>query len=189
LAGCASAPPPPEPGAEVAPAWRAPLPHGAGWSSSTSGGRSSTTRSWRAWSRRLKPSAHRSPAPARASPRRARPASAPTRRCCHGLDATASASRGRPDLALPVATTSSAGLLASWELDVFGGNRAGSNAAEARLAGAEATWRRRPGDRRRRDRESVHRPARLRGALAQVRLDADSRAETARLTGLSMESG
>jgi outer membrane protein TolC len=125
---------------------------------------------------------------AHASPTHARPASAPALAAAT-LDATASASRGRPDLGLPVATTSNAGLLASWELDVFGGNRAGSNAAEARLAGAEATWH---------DArvivaaETASQYIGLRACearLAQVRLDADSRAETARLTGLSMESG
>jgi hypothetical protein len=41
------------------------------------------------------------------------------------LDATASASRGRQDISLPIAATSAGiGLQASWEIDVFGRNRA-----------------------------------------------------------------
>ena len=57
-----------------------------------------------------------------------------------GLGAQASASRGRPDLVTPVASLQSASLQASWELDVFGANRAGQQAAQARLDGAQAGW-------------------------------------------------
>ena len=105
------------------------------------------------------------------------------------LDASASVGRGRQDVSLPVGTSESIGLQASWELDVFGRNRAARDAAGARLAGAQASWH---------DArvvvaaETANQYVALRACealLAQARLDADSRAETARLTELSMQSG
>ena len=56
------------------------------------------------------------------------------------LDATAQAARGRFDLASPVGTSAGASLQAAWELDLFGGARAGRDAAQARLEGAQASW-------------------------------------------------
>lgn len=50
------------------------------------------------------------------------------------LDSTTTATRGRSDLAAPASTTSSVGLQAGWELDLFGANRAGVNAARLRTA-------------------------------------------------------
>ena len=164
LIGCAGAPVEPDPALAVAPAWQAPLPHD---------GRLGELDQW--WAQFDDPMLARlvaaaegvSPtiasagariAEARASRVGAEAALLPT------LGATASAGRGRQDLALPVANTSSAGLQASWELDVFGGNRAGRDAAEARLEGAAGAVARRARHRRCRDREPVHRPARLRGA-------------------------
>src|SRR6478735_9284202 len=88
------------------------------------------------------------------------------------VNATASASRGRPDLALPLATASNAGLQASWELDVFGGNRAGAEATwhDARVIVAAETANQYLGLRA------------CQARLVQTQLDATSRAETARLT-------
>ena len=189
LGGCAATPVPPDPGAAIAPAWQAPLPHG---------GRLVELDQW--WAQfddplmaRLVTAAEAvSPSIASAG---ARIAEARATRVgaeaalLPQVNATASASRGRPDLALPLATASNAGLQASWELDVFGGNRAGRSAAEARLAGAEATWH---------DArvivaaETANQYLALRACqarLVQTQLDATSRAETARLTALSMESG
>jgi len=125
----------------------------------------------------------------------ARIADAQARRAAAGaallpsLDATANASRGRQDISVPLGTSSGIGLQASWEIDVFGRNRAARDAAEARLEGAGATWH---------DArvvvaaETANQYLGLRACesvLAQVRLDAESRAETARLTDLSMQSG
>lgn len=56
------------------------------------------------------------------------------------LDASSSGSRGRSELLQPVTTTSSAGLNLSWELDLFGANRAGARAAQARLESSQARW-------------------------------------------------
>ena len=105
------------------------------------------------------------------------------------LDATANAVRGRQDVTLPAGTSKGIGLQASWEIDVFGRNRAARDAAEARVEGAGASWH---------DArvvvaaETASQYLALRACeslLAQVRLDAESRAETARLTELSMQSG
>ena len=111
------------------------------------------------------------------------------------LDASASVSRGRSlqtgigsDLA-PIVTTSQGGLQASWEIDVFGGNRASRDAASERLAGAEAQWH----DARVSVAAEVanqYHGLRSCRELAQVtRADADSRQETARLSGLSTRAG
>ena len=41
---------------------------------------------------------------------------------------------------MPLATSASASLQAAWEIDLFGGNRAASDAAQARLEAAQAQW-------------------------------------------------
>jgi outer membrane protein, multidrug efflux system len=189
LAGCAAAAAAPDGLATVAPTWQAPLPHG--------GQRAALDQWWAQFDdpllARLVAAAEAvSPSIASAG---ARIADARASRTAAGatllpaLNAAAGASRGRPDITLPMATTTSASLQASWELDVFGGNRAGRDAAEARLLGAEATWH---------DArvivaaETASQYIGLRACearLMQTELDARSRAETARLTGLSMESG
>src|SRR3989344_5018870 len=56
------------------------------------------------------------------------------------LDAQASASRGFNEQLAGIATTAQAGLQASWEIDLFGANRATKTAADERLAGAQALW-------------------------------------------------
>ncbi|MDB5932617.1 MAG: efflux system, outer rane lipoprotein NodT family, partial [Polaromonas sp.] len=110
------------------------------------------------------------------------------------LDASASVSRGRSAQssgpgAVPVATTSQVGLQAAWELDVMGGNRATLDAAAQRLLGADALWHE--------ARVSVAaevanqydslRTCRLLAGVTER--DAASRQETARLSGLSTQSG
>jgi NodT family efflux transporter outer membrane factor (OMF) lipoprotein len=56
------------------------------------------------------------------------------------LDVSSSGSRGRSELMQPVTNTSSTAVNVSWELDLFGANRAGVSAARARLASSEARW-------------------------------------------------
>jgi outer membrane protein, multidrug efflux system len=105
------------------------------------------------------------------------------------LGANASASRGRPDLSVPLGTSVSAGLQAGWELDLFGGNRAGRDAAQARLEGASAAWH---DARVSVAAEVAGQYTALRACEAQVAqtgLDAASRAETSRLTELAAKSG
>lgn len=56
------------------------------------------------------------------------------------LSAAASASRGVSQLNVPLASVGQVGLQASWEIDLWGGNRAAQEAAQARLAGSQAGW-------------------------------------------------
>ena len=190
LVGCAATDraPPPQPEG-IADAWQAPLPHA---------GTIVELRRW--WQQfedplvaRLVDAAERaSPTIASAA---ARIADAEARRTAANatlvpsVDASANVQRGRQDLTFPIGTSAGAGLQASWEADVFGANRAARDAAEARLEGAAAGWH---------DArvvvaaETANQYVTLRACesrLAQARLDAASRAETARLTELSRNSG
>ena len=110
------------------------------------------------------------------------------------LDGSASLSRSRSlqsigSDSVPVVTTAQAGLQAAWELDVAGGGRASLDAAAQRLLGADAQWHE--------ARVSVaaevanqYDSLRSCRALADVtQLDAASRQETARLSGLSTQAG
>lgn len=56
------------------------------------------------------------------------------------LEAGGSGSRERSELARPVTNVSSASLNVSWELDLFGANRAGASAADAGLAASVSRW-------------------------------------------------
>ena len=105
------------------------------------------------------------------------------------LDADASASRGRPDLFTGLGTSTSVGLQATWELDLFGGRQAGRDAAQARLLGAQANWH---DARVAIAAEVATQYVSLRACEAQVdqvRADAGSRSETARLIELSRRAG
>ena len=105
------------------------------------------------------------------------------------LDAVASASTARPTPGQPTASMASMGLQAAWELDLFGAVAAGRDAAQARLAGAQAGW----------HEARVSVAAEVAGSytalracqaqLDQSQLDSASRAETARLTDASAGAG
>ncbi|HEX2548099.1 MAG TPA: efflux transporter outer membrane subunit [Ramlibacter sp.] len=106
-----------------------------------------------------------------------------------GVDANLSGQRGNAQTGLGLATVVQSGLQASWELDLFGGNAARTDAATARLRGAEAGWHE--------ARVAVAAETALtyvdlrtcERQLAVSRNDARSRAETARLTRLSADAG
>ena len=105
------------------------------------------------------------------------------------VNASASASRGKQDLSSPVGTALSAGVQASWEIDLFGANAAGRDAAQARLDGAQANWH---DARVSVAAEVANSYLALRACeaqAAQTQLDATSRAETSRLTELSAKAG
>lgn len=106
------------------------------------------------------------------------------------LSAEASAVRGTNSSGAPnPASSLAAGLNAAWELDLFGGNAAARNAAQARLEGAQMQWHE---ARVSVAAEVAAQYTSLRACeaqLVQVRLDSASRAETARLTGLSAKAG
>jgi NodT family efflux transporter outer membrane factor (OMF) lipoprotein len=105
------------------------------------------------------------------------------------LDAGANAARGRFEVGAPVGTSASAGLQAAWEIDLFGAARAGRDAAQARLEGAQASWHE---ARISVAAETASAYLALRACEAQLvqsELDATSRAETARLTALAAKAG
>ncbi|MYM30378.1 efflux transporter outer membrane subunit [Duganella sp. CY15W] len=105
------------------------------------------------------------------------------------LDATASVNRSNQQSALPMGTTSQAALQASWEIDVFGANRAARDAAQARLESAHAGWH---DARVSVAAEVANQYYGLRACeqlLAVASQDATSRADTARLTELSAKAG
>ena len=105
------------------------------------------------------------------------------------LDGQANASRGFNDQLARIATTGQVGLQASWEIDLFGANRAAKAAADERLAGAQALWHE---ARVSVAAEVAQQLSSLRTCLAQLGVaerDAQSRSETFRLTGLSERAG
>ena len=56
------------------------------------------------------------------------------------LDGSGGKSRERAELGQPVSEVASSSLNVSWELDVFGANRAGARAARAKLDASRARW-------------------------------------------------
>jgi outer membrane protein, multidrug efflux system len=196
LAACATpgspAPAPATPTLLAADAWQAPLPalpHG--------GSTPELARWWQQFDDPLLPelvaaaqAASPSLAAARARIERARAtAVAAGAQGLPRLDGVAAASQGRPQPGVPTVTSASLGLQASWEIDLFGGVAAGQQAARERLRGAQAGWH----DARvslAADVAAAYTNLRACEAqLAQSRLDAQSRTETARLTDLSAKSG
>ena len=105
------------------------------------------------------------------------------------LDGTGGISRANQQSALPMGTTSQAALQTSWEIDVFGANRATRDAAQARLESAHAGWH---DARVSVAAEVANQYYALRACeqlLAVAKQDAASRADTARLTQLSATAG
>ncbi|WP_067272891.1 efflux transporter outer membrane subunit [Mitsuaria sp. 7] len=145
LGACGSlsspASPDPAPGTVPVPAqWQAPQPHG---------GQTTDLRRW--WSQFDDPllatlvtdaqdasptvaTAAANIADARAARQAGEAALLPT------VDLGASASRARPEPGAPLVKSASASLQLQWELDVFGANRAGAQAAQARFASSQAAW-------------------------------------------------
>ena len=191
LAGCATAPEPlgTEPMAAPPTQWQAPLPH--------NGELTDLSRWWQALGDPLlvdliDAAQQASPTLAgararviqsRAALRQAQARLGPT------LDGTASASRGVTQPATPVTSTLQVGVLASWEIDLFGAHRLANDAAQARLEGAQAAWH---DARVLVAAEVANRYFSQRACEQQTRIaraDAQSRQETARLSGLSQQAG
>lgn len=105
------------------------------------------------------------------------------------VGAVGSLVRGRQDFVSPLGSQASLGLQTAWEIDVFGGASAARDAAQARLAGAEAGWHE--------ARVSVAAEVAstyvalraCQGQLTIAETDATSRTETARLTELAARAG
>lgn len=189
LAACAVPRPPSTAASDPPPQWYAPLPHG---------GRLADLREW--WQQFGDPllvelvtsaqavnpdvaSAGARIAEARANRVAAGAAMLP------GVDASAQLSRSNAQPGVPLSTVAQLGLQAGWEIDLFGGLGSRRDAADARLAGAEAGWHE---ARVAVAAETANTYLDLRSCqlqLAVSRNDATSRAETARLTQLSAEAG
>ncbi len=105
------------------------------------------------------------------------------------LNANASAQTGRSDLATPRLSYGTANLQASWELDLFGANQAGRDAAVARLQGAQATWYATRVAIAAEVGASYNALRSCEALVLQTEADARSRAETARLTELAAKAG
>lgn len=105
------------------------------------------------------------------------------------LSGFANASRGVSQLNVPLASVGQVGLQASWEIDLWGGNRAAQDAAQARLAGSQAGW----------HEARVSVAAEVANTYLNLRTcellvnvakdDVTSRTETSRLTGLLANAG
>lgn len=188
LAGCAGSPPAPAT-PEPPPQWQAPLPH--------QGSSAALSAWWRGQGDALL--AELIAAAQAASPNlaaaRAQIADARATRVGAGaallptLDGNLQASRSSAQPPLPMATVLQGALQARWEADLFGGNRAGRDAADARLAGARAGWHE---ARVSLAAETASQYYRLRTCEKLVEVaaaDAASRSQTARLTNLAADAG
>ena len=191
VAGCALSPAAPQPAlATVAPpAWQAPLPHGGSaielahwWQGLGDPLMVELIDAAEAVSPTLASASSRL-TQARASLRSAEGANQPT------LNASLSAQRGVNASSPVVGTALQSSLDASWEIDLFGANRATASAAEARLSGSAAQWHE--------ARVSVAAETAnqylawrtCQKLLAVLQADATSRSESARLSTLSAKAG
>lgn len=197
LAGCATPRPDPLPGPTPPPHWQAPLPH--------HGSLTDLSQWWAAQgdpllvelidaAQREAPSvatARSRIAQARATRVAAGAALAPALNANvnavrEPLETVVAANQPPPNL---ISTTVTGQLQASWEIDLFGANRAARNAAQARLEGARAGWH---DARVSVAAEVANQYVSLRTCqrlLAVSEADAASRGETARLTELAASAG
>ncbi|MCE2657189.1 MAG: efflux transporter outer membrane subunit [Rubrivivax sp.] len=105
------------------------------------------------------------------------------------VDAVGSASTGKGEAGVPRASVAQLAFQSSWEIDLFGAVRAGDQAGLARLDGAQAAWH---SARVAVAAETASTYLQLRACEAQVQqldIDAQSRAETARVTDRSAQAG
>lgn len=188
LAACAVPRPPATVNAPLPVQWQAPLPHG--------GQAGALARWWDQWNdpllaRLIAAAQDVSPTLASARSRLAQARAARTVAAAGllpGIDGALSAQRS-DDPRTGLSSVAQAGVQAGWEIDIFGANRSADDAAQARLAGAEAGWHE---ARVSVAAETAALYVSLR-ACEQLRAvterDAASRAETARLTQLSADAG
>ena len=138
LGACAVQRPPAAVSAPLPAQWQAPLPHG--------GQAADLARWWEQWNDPLlgeliAAAQAVSPTLASAGSRLAQARAAQgtaESRLAPQIDATLAVSRGNNLLPLPLSTRAQGGLQAAWELDLFGAQREGVQASQARVAGAEA---------------------------------------------------
>lgn len=189
LAGCAVPRPPESVAPKAPPHWYAPLPHG--------GNLADLKRWWLQFDDPLlidlvEAAQTANPNVATAATRIAEARSArvaANAAMLPALDATSSISRGNAQAGIPLSTIAQNNLQMAWEIDVFGGRRSQSDAARARERGAQAGWHE---ARVAVAAETANTYVELRTChrlVGVTRNDARSRAESARLTGLSADAG
>jgi outer membrane protein, multidrug efflux system len=170
-------------------AWQATLPHG--------GDIKAMTQWWTQWGddllgELLQAGQKESPTLAAARTRIAQARAALTGAQAASLpnvNATAQASRGVQAPKAPVADSASIGLQAAWEIDVFGGNRAASSAAQTRLQSAELGWHEARVLVAIETASAYYDWLSCQTSLGLAQSDATSRAETARLAELTAKAG
>ncbi|MFC0166797.1 efflux transporter outer membrane subunit [Pseudoduganella danionis] len=189
LSACATPVPAPHVTAQVPPQWQAPLPH--------HGNQTELANWWRAQNDALlvqlidaaqAASPNVAAAASRIAQSRAERVAAGAA-LAPSLDAATSISRANQQSTLPMGTVSQAALQASWEIDLFGANRAARDAAQQRYDSARAGWH---DARVSVAAEVANQYYGLRACerlLAVARQDAASRTDTARLTELSAQAG
>jgi multidrug efflux system outer membrane protein len=189
LSGCAVPRPPASVAASAPGRWQAPLPHG---------GTLADLRQW--WQQFNDPllialieaAQTASPTVATAGSRIAQARAARTvaqASLLPALDGSASVSRGNAQIGVPLSTVAQGVVQASWEADLFGGNRDRLASARAQLAGAQAGWHEARVAVAAETAASYLDLRTCERQLGVTRNDAQSRAETARLTGLSAQAG
>lgn len=105
------------------------------------------------------------------------------------VNAAGSVAQGRAQPRQPITGSASLGAQAAWEIDLFGANAAGRDAAQARLDSARAGWHEARTAVAAEVGTSYIALRACEAQLVQTRIDADSRNETARLTELSAKAG
>lgn len=189
LGACALTPPPARVEAPLPPAWQAPLPH--------NGSLTDLSQWWRQQGDALlvqliEAAQAASPSIATAQSRIAQSRAdrvAAGAALLPSLDAGASVVRSSQQSELPTGTTSQVALQASWEIDVFGARRAGRMAAQARLAGAQAAWHEARVSVAAETATQYYGLRACEQLLVVARADAQSRADTARITLLAADAG
>jgi NodT family efflux transporter outer membrane factor (OMF) lipoprotein len=106
-----------------------------------------------------------------------------------GMSADSAATRGRQDIGGPLVTGASSQFQASWELDLFGRNRAERDASQARLEGAHAAWHDARVSMAAEVANSYLTRRSCEARLVEFEANVASRIETARLTEISARSG
>ena len=105
------------------------------------------------------------------------------------LDLGVNASRANQQSTLPAGTLAQGALQSGWEIDVFGARRAERSAAQARLAGDTAAWHEARVAVAAEVGTQYYNLRTCEQLLAVAKLDAVSRADSARLTKLTAEAG
>ncbi|MDM0016797.1 efflux transporter outer membrane subunit [Variovorax saccharolyticus] len=106
-----------------------------------------------------------------------------------GNSPTSGFSTGSTGTDIPPLTTQQAGLQSSWEIDLFGGLRASRDATQSRYAGADARWHDARVSVAAETANAYLAERACRRQLVVSTSDAQSRAESARLTELSAQAG